>query len=132
MARGKPKQSALTPAELAVSIRLRELWDSRARDLGLKHEIAGAMMKDAENPEGISQAGVSHFLNQRKPISLTRLLWFAEVLRVSPFDIDADLATKLPASAARALRSIQTQPVGSNSNFYAMHRPHPIHINETK
>ena len=74
----------LTPEEKTWQQNLRRVWDAKKKDLKLTQESAGAAM-------GITQGAVGQYLNGVIPLNTNSKLRFAEVLQVSPAEIDPDL-----------------------------------------
>lgn len=76
------KKNLITDEDILVSKRLREIWDAKKEELGLSQEKAAGRM-------GFStQAAVSQFLNGRIALNKENVLKFAELLGVSPEEID--------------------------------------------
>lgn len=81
----KTHRRSITEADRAAAARLREIWDSRARDLGVTQE------KVAELLDG-SQGLVSQYLNARIALNYRALLAFCSALQIEdPTSIRDDL-----------------------------------------
>ncbi|ERM09624.1 helix-turn-helix domain-containing protein (plasmid) [Pantoea agglomerans] len=79
------KKNLITDEDILVSKRLREIWDAKKEELGLSQEKAAGRM-------GFStQAAVSQFLNGRIALNKENVLKFAELLGVSPEEIDPSI-----------------------------------------
>ncbi len=70
----------LTGEEKAAQLRLKSAWAAKARALGLTQERAGAKI-------GITQGGVTQYLNGLIPLNLTMLLKFCSLLGEEPESI---------------------------------------------
>lgn len=76
--------SQRTPEELAISKRLRSVWDAKKKPLGLTQE------KAAEAFGWTAQATVSQYLRGVIPLGLDVGLKFARLLQCPPSDINPD------------------------------------------
>lgn len=79
------KKQPLSPEDVAAAERLRAIWFSKAKRLGLTQQRAGDLMG------GITQGAVGHYLHARAPLGLQAVLQFASMLQVDPRDIRDDL-----------------------------------------
>lgn len=79
----------MTEQDILVARRLKDIWDVKKNALGLSQEKAAGKM-------GFStQAAISQFLNGKIPLNKENVLKFAELLEVSPEDIDPSIAPLL-------------------------------------
>lgn len=84
----KDKKKPLAPDQAAACRRLRKLWDTRQRELGLTQDKAAESLS-------VTQGAVGNMLNGRLAISLRALAVWAKLLKVKPADIDPALAKQL-------------------------------------
>lgn len=82
---------------------LRNIWQKKAGPLGLTQEKAAELM-------GMTQGGVSHYLNGRNPLGLEMVLKFANLLQVHPSEISAEMVEPITATLKVAEDSM---PYGS-------------------
>ena len=83
------KKKPLAPDELQVCRRLKALWDQNSEALGLTQEIVAEKLE-------ISQGGVSHYLNGRNAVGFEAIFWWAQLLKVHPYQIDPHFGQRLP------------------------------------
>lgn len=86
------KKKPLTPEEKAECAALKSIFVSKKKELGLTQESFGAAL-------GMSQAGVSHYLNGINALNLPMAIKAAAALRVSVADFSQRLAVQLPADS---------------------------------
>ena len=77
------EQKKPRPSQDDAATRLRSIWDSKKRELGLTQEEAGARM-------GMTQGAVWQYLNGRIQLNTAAALKFARLLEVSPSEILGD------------------------------------------
>lgn len=88
----------ITEADKANAKRLKKLWDSRKGKLGLTQISAGEKL-------GFNQAMVSQCLNGKVALNTDHVLKWAQLLGVSPGEIDPSLSSL--AFSSSALRQIK-------------------------
>lgn len=98
------RKRPLSPEQLEVCARLKTIWVSRRKALNLTQEFV------AEKIGGITQGAVSHFLTGRNALTFEATLWFADLLRVHPFDIDPHLVDHLPPAVQQAIAQLTPAP----------------------
>jgi len=110
------KKNVITEEDTLVSKRLREIWDEKKEELGLSQEKAAGRM-------GFStQAAVSQFLNGRIALNKENVLKFAELLGVSPEEIDPSIEPLL-----KPVRLAERQ---KNSNSINNVKKFPLYTSE--
>jgi len=110
------KKNVITEQDILVSRRLREIWDDKKEELGLSQEKAAGRM-------GFStQAAISQFLNGRIAVNKENVLKFAELLDVSPEEIDPSIEP--------LLKPIRLAERKKNSNFDTNVKKYPLYTNE--
>lgn len=80
----KNRKSALSPEQLAEAAKLKAIWLQKKPMLGLTQESAAERL-------GITQTGVSHYLNGSNPLNLKVAVVFAEMLGVTVGDFSPTL-----------------------------------------
>lgn len=78
------KRRPLTSEELAVTARLRRLWDDRKDKRGVTQDAVAAAL-------GVSQGAVSHYLTGRNAINAKAAVAFGRLLGVDPRDFAGDM-----------------------------------------
>jgi transcriptional regulator with XRE-family HTH domain len=76
MTKESSKKTPLSKEQIADAARLKTLWQAKKSALGLTQE------KAAEKLGGISQGGVSHYLNGINALNINAAVVFAELLHV--------------------------------------------------
>lgn len=117
------KKREITAQEKAICARLKDLWDQRAAALGLTQENAAVAL-------GISQGGVSHYLNGRNAIGFEAMFRWAQMLRVHPYDIDPDFRDRLPADLRTAVDSMHIAAPASMASAHRESRRGAFHVHE--
>lgn len=84
MADDTSKKAKPTLADVAAAGRLKGIWESRAKELGITQDKAAAYMD-------ISQGAISQYLNGIIPLNYRALLAFSHLLGVDPERIRDDL-----------------------------------------
>lgn len=97
------RKRPLNAAEIAVSARLKQIWDERAEALGLTQETAAVALE-------ISQGAVSHYLNKRNAVGFEALFRWADLLRVHPYEIDPTFRDRLPGDLRAAVDEMVVHP----------------------
>lgn len=82
------KKIPLTESQKADAARLKSLYQSRARQLGLTQELIADEL-------GITQGGVSHYLNGKNPLNTKVAATFARLLKVSVKDFSPELHAQI-------------------------------------
>lgn len=83
-----PPKRSLDPQEQAAADRLRAIWDSQKRTLGLTQESVAFEFGWKQ------QSAVSQYLNGAIPLNVGALLKFSEKLGVKPSEIYPEMAAK--------------------------------------
>lgn len=98
-------KTPLTPEQQADAARLKALYESKKKELGLtQYTIADHL--------GISQGAVGHYLNGRNPLNVPIASEFASLLKVSVGDFSPSLA-----------QTISQYLINNAGNTYNIHSP---------
>lgn len=89
----------LNHEEIALYKRLNRIWNLKRKELGLSQEKAADMY-------GCSQGNISQYLNGKIPLNTDAIYKFAEILQVSPAEINPSLAPRLEAVSLLALEEV--------------------------
>ena len=106
-----------TSADHAAHQRLRALWDTKARSLGLTQAKAAALF-------GGTQALINAYLTGRAALGRLATLRFANILQVRPQDIRADfissreLTQELPGDVLEMAAKIASLPEAQRSELH--------------
>lgn len=88
----KPHNRTITPADVRASIRLRELWDQHAEELGVTQDTIAA---DMDRSQGL----ISQYLTGKLALNYRAVLAFAHALGVRAEEIRNDLPEqRMPAA----------------------------------
>jgi SOS-response transcriptional repressor LexA len=88
------RKRPLTTEEKNECRALKALWDGSKKQLGLTQELAAAEM-------GISQAGVSHYLNARAALNAPSAVHFSKMLNIPVADFSPRLAKQIKSYSQR-------------------------------
>lgn len=88
------RKRPLTPDQVAVCERLRDIWIAKQDVLKLSQSEAAARL-------GMNQSGFSHYISCRNAIGFEMMFKLADLLEVHPYDIDPDFRDKLPSDSLR-------------------------------
>lgn len=94
----RDKDTKLTPEDIAACDRLRPLWGARDKKR-VTQDVVGELM-------GITQGGVSHYLNYRSRLNYKAVVAFATALGIDPSAIRSDLPEQTMMDARPFLRPI--------------------------
>ncbi|WBM69159.1 LexA family transcriptional regulator [Buttiauxella sp. WJP83] len=87
------KKKPLTPEQLADASRLKAIFDSKKKQLGLSQELLAEQM-------GMGQSGVAQLLNGANAINTTHAAQFAKILGVKVDDFSPSLAAEISSMYA--------------------------------
>jgi SOS-response transcriptional repressor LexA len=87
------KKKPLTPEQLADATRLKAIFDSKKKQLGLSQELLAEQM-------GMGQSGVAQLLNGANAINTTHAAQFAKILGVKVDDFSPSLAAEISSMYA--------------------------------
>lgn len=82
------KKKPLTPEQLADAVRLKAIFESKKKNLGLSQELLAEQM-------GMGQSGVAQLLNGANAINATHAAQFAKILGVKVDDFSPSLAAEI-------------------------------------
>ena len=82
------KKKPLTNEQLADAARLKAIFESRKKDLGLSQETLAEMM-------GMGQSGVAQLLNGANAINATHAAQFAKILGIKVDEFSPSLASEI-------------------------------------
>lgn len=88
------KKIPLTPAQKADAERLKAIYHAKARSLGLTQDLIADEL-------GITQGGVSHYLNGKNALNTKVAATFARLLRVSVGDFSPSLEAEIDSHYTR-------------------------------
>ena len=120
------ERKPLTASQLEACRRLRELWDARAKILGLSQEAAAGVL-------GCNQSAVNHWLTGRTAIGFEAMFRWADLLRAHPYEIDPTFAERIPVSLRMILDACTLTPFAPSkiASPYQMTRPsRPVAVHD--
>lgn len=89
------KKKELTPEQMADATRLKALYESKKKSLGITQQLIADAL-------GITQGGVGHYLNGRNSLNVSVASVFAKMLQCSIADFSPTLAREASSYASAA------------------------------
>ncbi len=103
MSKDTSKKAPLSKEQIADAARLKTLWQAKKSALGLTQE------KAAEKLGGISQGGVSHYLNGINALNLSAAVVFAEMLQIPVGHFSPSLEAERQRLALDVDKTLETE-----------------------